>query len=169
MTKSRCNFLPSRHTITKECILREVKELAKKRTGRRTGNIIASTQYSIDIISAILLLTGQITTSGIFFVPEGFYLAATGPILGGIRMTGRSESSSAVLDVVDVLTSILLILNVIRVTGPYLTSSRFFLVFSGPIFGIKDIVPLTEPDKGFESSYMALRDYIKDAMTTHSN
>lgn len=140
--------------------------MVKRRNARRlSSEFLASTQYSIDIITAILLLTGQITTSGIFFVPEGFYLAATGPIMGGVRLTGQLESASAVLDVVDVLTSILLILNAIRVTGPYITSGRIFIVFSGSIFGINDIGVTAEPDKNFASNCQDLRDYIKHAMT----
>lgn len=41
------------------------------------ANGLETIQYSIDFITAILLLTGRITTTGIFVVPEGFYLAAT--------------------------------------------------------------------------------------------
>ena len=130
----------------------------------RARNLLASTQYSIDIITAILLLTGQITTTGIFFVPEGFYLGATGPILGGVRSTGQSGSASVILDVVDVLAAVLLIMNAIRVTGPYITSNRFFLVFSGPLFGIKDIVNVLEPEQGHESGSLEVRDYIKNTM-----
>ena len=144
-----------------------MKELAKQSSAdMRTRNLLASTQYSIDIITAILLLTGQITTTGIFFVPEGFYLGSTGPILGGVRSTGQSGSASVILDVVDVLAAVLLIMNVIRVTGPYITSNRFFLVFSGPLFGIKEIVNVLEPEKGHESNSLGLRDYIRDAMVS---
>ncbi len=132
----------------------------------RSRNLLASTQYSIDIIAAILLLTGQITTTGIFFVPEGFYLGATGPILGRVRSTGQSASASVILDVVDVLAGLLLIMNAVRVTGPYITSQRFFLVFSGPLFGIKEIVNVLEPDKGHASSSLGLRDYIRDTMVS---
>ena len=132
----------------------------------RTRDLLATTQYSIDIIAAILLLTGQITTTGIFLVPEGFYLGATGPILGGVRSTGQSGSAGVILDVVDVLSAVLLIMNAIRVTGPYITSHRFFLVFSGPLFGIKDIVNVLEPEKGHASGSMGLRNYIRNTMVS---
>lgn len=34
---------------------------------------VEALQYSIDFVTAIMLLTGRITTSGIFVVPEGFF------------------------------------------------------------------------------------------------
>ncbi len=136
----------------------------QKSTDGRARNLLATTQYSIDIVTAVLLLTGQITTTGIFFVPEGFYLGSTGPILGGVRSTGQSGSASVILDVVDVFAGLLLIMNALRVTGPYITSQRVFVVFSGPIFGIKQIVNVLEPEKGHESDALGLRDYIRDTM-----
>lgn len=167
MAKCRCNLLPSRHTVTEDGNPCEVKKLANPRSAdMRTRDLLATTQYSIDIIAAILLLTGQITTTGIFLVPEGFYLGATGPILGGVRSTGQSGSAGVILDVVDVLSAVLLIMNAIRVTGPYITSHRFFLVFSGPLFGIKDIVNVLEPEKGHASGSMGLRNYIRNTMVS---
>lgn len=103
-------------------------------------NGLQAIQYSIDFVTAILLLTGQITTSGIFVIPEGFFLSATGPVLGGASFEGQTEILSVGLRTINVLSAILLILNVLRVTGPYVTSGRVYLVFSGEIFGIKEIV-----------------------------
>ncbi|QSO52267.1 hypothetical protein JZ785_26650 [Alicyclobacillus curvatus] len=103
-------------------------------------------QYSIDFITALLLFTGQISTSGIFVVPDGFQLAMTGPIFGGVTLQGVNRNWDVVGAAVDRIVAILLILNVIRVTGPYITSGRFFLVVAGEIFGIKEIagaVPLS--------------------------
>lgn len=43
------------------------------------------------------------------------------------------------LGAVNLVSAILLILNVIRVTGPYISSQRALIIFSGEIFGIKEI------------------------------
>ncbi|WDL96055.1 hypothetical protein [Alicyclobacillus sp. ALC3] len=102
-------------------------------------NGLEAIQYSIDFVTAILLLTGRITTTGIFVVPEGFYLSATGPILGGTVSRGKTQALSYAFGMINVLSALLLILNVIRVTGPYITSRRAFIVFSGELFGIKEI------------------------------
>lgn len=53
-------------------------------------NGVEALQYSIDFVTAIMLLTGRITTAGIFVVPEGFFLSATGPILGGDTFEGKT-------------------------------------------------------------------------------
>jgi len=110
-------------------------------------NGLAAVQYSVDFVTAILLLTNRITTTGIFVVPEGFFLSATGRILGGTPSTGQTDALSRAFRAINILSAILLILNVIRVTGPYITSGRAFLVYSGEIFGIKGIsgvVPMGE-------------------------
>lgn len=119
------------------------------------------TRYGIDLATAVLLVTRRITTSGIFVVPEGFYLGATGPILGGVRLEGGSRSATAALAAVDILVAVLLIIQAIRVTGPYITSQRFFIVFSGPIFGIKEIVGARVPDPRNRAGADAVRDYLK--------
>lgn len=156
------------HALPPYCnrgLRRGVKELQRQRgTRARARNVLATTQYSIDIVTAVLLLTGQITTTGIFFVPEGFYLGATGPLLGGVRSTGRAASAGVILDAVDVLSALLLIMNAVRVTGPYITSQRVFVVFSGPVFGIRQLVNVLEPEKGHERDSVDLRDYLRNAM-----
>ena len=111
--------------------------VARKEGESKALHGVEVVQYSIDFVTAILLLTGRITTSGIFVVPEGFFLAATGPILGGDNLEGKTVQTALGLRAVNLVSAILLILNVIRVTGPYIYSQRALIIFSGEIFGIK--------------------------------
>ncbi|QQE79692.1 hypothetical protein [Alicyclobacillus sp. SO9] len=111
----------------------------KEQRTHSSRNGLVALQYSIDFVMAILLLIGRITTSGIFVVPEGFFLGATVPIYGGDLFEGKSEEMQLRMRVVNVITAILLILNVIRVTGTYVSSGRQIIGFSGEIIGIKDI------------------------------
>ncbi|QQE80960.1 hypothetical protein [Alicyclobacillus sp. SO9] len=122
---------------------------------------LVALQYSIDFVMAILLLTGRITTSGIFVVPEGFFLGATGPIFGGDLFEGTSEEMSLSLRAVNVITAVLLILNVIRVTGTYVTSGRQIVVFSGEIFGIKDIAGVVSADEMKRDLAFDIRQYVR--------
>ena len=133
-------------------------------SGGMSSTALRSIQYSIDFVTAILLLTGQITVGGIFVVPEGFYLSATGEILGGVRVTGRNEGGTGVLRMVNVITALLLIVNAIRVTGPYVTSGRVFLVFGGPIFGIKEVVGVANVEDMNQGAAGQLRDYLRESV-----
>ncbi len=133
-------------------------------SGGKSSTALRSIQYSIDFVTAILLLTGQITVGGIFVVPEGFYLSATGEILGGVRVTGRNEGGTGVLRMVNVITALLLIINAIRVTGPYVTSGRVFLVFGGPIFGIKEVVGVANVEDMNQGAAGQLRDYLRESV-----
>lgn len=67
---------------------------SRKIRNNRQAAMLEPIRYSIDFVTAILLLMGQITTSGIFVVPDGFYLAATGEILGGVRLTGHTPGTA---------------------------------------------------------------------------
>jgi hypothetical protein len=100
---------------------------------------ISGIGQSIDIVAAILLLTGQITVTGAFVSPNGFWLSMTGPVFGGVRLTGKNVVSDAVLDAVDIVTALLLILGLITVSGPWISSSSFNLTVSGPIFGVTSV------------------------------
>ena len=133
-------------------------------SGGKSSTALRSIQYSIDFVTAILLLTGQITVGGIFVVPEGFYLSATGEILGGVRVTGRNEGGTGVLRMVNVITALLLIVNAIRVTGPYVTSGRVFLVFGGPIFGIKEVAGVANVEDMNQGVAGQLREYLRESV-----
>lgn len=122
--------------------------------------ILQTVQYSIDFLTATLLLTGQITTSGIYIVPGGFFLAGTGPIIGGDRMKGISTPAKWGLDAIDVINALLLIIGQVRVSGPFFTSGRVYIVWTGDIFGLeraKVINPASE-------TRQSLRQFIKKQM-----
>lgn len=118
---------------------------------------LSGVQYSVDFVTAILLLTGQITTVGIYIVSDGFLLAATGPIMGGDRLTGIPVPASFGLDAVDVINAFLLILGQVRVTGPYITSGRVYMVWTGPIFGLESTTVTTPVNE----KQQALGQYVK--------
>lgn len=117
-------------------------------------------QYSVDFLTAILLLTGQITTVGVYIVSNGFLLAATGPIIGGNRMKGQSKTASIGLDAIDVINALLLIVGQVQVTGPYITSGRVYIVWTGEIFGLET----TEVTTPAVEERRALAQYIKKRM-----
>ena len=127
----------------------------------RHAAVLESTRYSIDFVTAILLLMGQITTSGLFVVPDGFYLAATGEILGGVRLTGHTPGTAQTLRLVDIISALLLIVNAVRVTGPYITSERMFIVFGGEIFGVEDVVGVLPIGDMNAETGMELRDFLR--------
>ncbi|WP_026679075.1 hypothetical protein [Fictibacillus gelatini] len=104
-------------------------------------------QRNIDIITAVLLLTGQITIIGVFVTPGGFRLTVGGPLTGASRLESKSGSKTvnAIVDVIDIILAILLIADQINVRGTFLTSKRFTLNIGGPITGVPSTVPDT-PD-----------------------
>ena len=135
--------------------------MARKEGESKALHGVEVVQYSIDFVTAILLLTGRITTSGIFVVPEGFFLAATGPILGGDNLEGKTMQTALGLRAVNLVSAILLILNVIRVTGPYISSQRALIIFSGEIFGIKEIAGVVPIDDMNRKTAAKLRRSIR--------
>lgn len=118
-----------------------------------TLDFLEDVQYSIDFLTAILLLTGQLVTTGIFLVPDGLAFASSGDVFGFPRVEGRTPALSVDLDFIDVVSALLLILGQVRVLGPYLSGSGLFIVYSGQIFGYKSIpaakVPASEKSKLF--------------------
>ena len=98
--------------------------------------LVASLQRTIDIITAILLLTGQITIVGIFITSGGFSVTLSGPLLGGSRSKGLKESPALDLtvDLIDIIIAILLIKDDIRVVTLGIAPGTFSLNVSGPIF-----------------------------------
>lgn len=93
---------------------------------------------TLDIITAALLLTGQVTITGIFFQTGGaFGIPVSGPITGGFRIESRSKSKlgNVAIDIIDILLAIFLLSDLINVQGTYFTAGRFNIVIGGPLFG----------------------------------
>ncbi|TCP55739.1 hypothetical protein EV586_103393 [Tumebacillus sp. BK434] len=111
--------------------------MRKRGTGIRTRNV-QLIYRSIDVITVVLLLSGQINISGVFFFKGGgFSLSFAGPITGGLRAQGVPEvpASNTGLDLISVAAALLLILDQINVTGTLLTQGGYTIVLSGPLFG----------------------------------
>ena len=114
-------------------------------------SIISGIYKTIDYMAAILLLTGQVTSSGVFVSPNGLWVSITGPILGGIRLSGKSFAANVTLDAIDIITALLLILGQITVTGPWISSGSFSLVISGPVFGVTKVpMPVDSSERANE-------------------
>lgn len=110
-------------------------------------DVVSGIYESIDLLTAVLLLTGQIVMTGVFVIPEGLYLSLTGPILGGAKITGKSKGASAVLDGLDILAGLLLAMGALTVTGPYVTSGSLYIVVSGPPLGVTNVPVSAVPGK----------------------
>lgn len=115
-----------------------------RRSKRQTA--VLGTLRAVDFITAILILTGQITATGVFLAAPGFWLSFTGPVFGGKRVRGVEEGATILLDAIDVISALLLILGQVRVTGPWISSGGFSLPVTGPAFGVTS-VPLPHDTK----------------------
>ncbi len=114
---------------------------------------------TLDILSAILLITGQISISGVFIQPDGFSLSLSGPITGGGAVVKQHEQKAQpVLNGLNILTAVLLLLRQIQVVGTYITAGRFTIVLSGPAFGAKWLkaVPQVAIKRAFFADYTRL-------------
>ena len=100
-------------------------------------SIIASLQRDLNLATAFLLLTGQITVRGVFVYPGRFSLSLSGPSFGSTRIVGKEPQhiTNTVIDIIDVLIAILLIMDQIRIIGVLVGPGRFSLTVTGPIFG----------------------------------
>ena len=105
--------------------------------------LIFAIQRDLDVVTAILLLTGQITIIGVFVTPGAFRISVGGPITGTSRIEGKDGNTgiNIIIDMIDVFLAALLLNNQINVSGAFISSGRFTINVSGPIFG----VPKTEP------------------------
>ncbi|KEO82309.1 hypothetical protein, partial [Tumebacillus flagellatus] len=107
-------------------------------------SLLSTLQQSIDITTAVLLLTGQLTVRSIIFsIGSEFRLSVTGPILGGPRAVPVVQSPGIAfgIDATDVFLALLLILEQIQVIGLFIQTGRLSLLIGGPVFGSRRIVP----------------------------
>ncbi len=119
-------------------------ELSLSKTNiEKEYHVIASIQRDINLALAFLLLSGQLTIRGVIVTSGGFSITLTGPIVGGARTEAKSGNMAinTMIDTIDVIISILLILDEIRLVGVLVGPGRLSLPVSGPIFG----EPLNEP------------------------
>ncbi|MED2970708.1 MULTISPECIES: hypothetical protein [unclassified Fictibacillus] len=116
--------------------------------------IIGALQRGLNLATAALLLTGQITIIGVFVTPGGFRPSLAGPLTGDTRLEGinGNQAATTLIDVIDIGLAILLIADQIRVTGSFIGSARFTINVSGPIFGVPKPVP-TLPSIRRESAF----------------
>ena len=106
-------------------------------------HVIASLQRDLNLSIAFLLLSGQLTIRGVIVTSGGFTISLSGPIIGGTRTEGKNGNiaTNTMIDLIDVIISILLIIDEIRLVGVLVGPGRLSLTVSGPIFG----EPLNEP------------------------
>jgi hypothetical protein len=109
--------------------------------------IVEDIRRNIDVITAALLLTGQITILRIIVGPGHFSMSVGGPLTGRERLEGKfgNEVLSLLLDIGDILIAILLIKDELNVEGLFITPGGFSFNVTGPIFGFPKLVA-TLPD-----------------------
>ncbi|KIL45225.1 hypothetical protein [Jeotgalibacillus soli] len=105
--------------------------------------IIASLQRDLNLVTAALLMTGQITIVGIFVNPGGFVPSLSGPLLRNERLEGLNGNvfSTMLIDIIDIILAILLLIDEIGVTSILVGPGRFSIDVTGPIFGVAKRVP----------------------------
>lgn len=141
------------------------RQVRKQIKADSTVDLLEDVQYSIDVLIAILLLTGQLTTTGIFVVPGGLAFSASGDVFGFPRVEGRSAALSLDLDFIDVVSALLLIIGQIRVQGPYVSGSGLFIVYSGPIFGYKSVPAIKQPASAKSTLFgQMIREIVLDSL-----
>ena len=105
--------------------------------------VIATLRRDLNLATAFLLLSGQITIRGVFVTSGALSFSISGPIFGNTRLEGKSGNNltNIVIDIIDVIIAILLIMDEIRLMGVFVTPNKFSVTVSGPLLG----EPLTEP------------------------
>lgn len=126
--------------------------------------IVKSMQRELDIITAALILTGQLMMNRILIEPGGFTLTIGGPLTGRERSEGinGNKALSFVIDVLDIILVILLLTDKINVLGIFISHGGFSLTVSGPIFGVpKSEVTLPGTKKIFNEFHEIVSNHYK--------
>lgn len=131
--------------------------------------VISAAMRAIDIWSAVLLLTGQITVGGVFLASGAIWFSLSGPILGSVRTEGKSPNSNVIVDGIDIITAFLLILGQITNTGPWISSSHFNLVVSGPAFGNNNVPVPIGSSKISDETQVFFRDFYQQVVSRENN
>jgi hypothetical protein len=125
----------------------------RKRKNRQTKIAASIMLRFLEIVTILLLLTGQITIGGVFITPDGFSLSLSGLFTGRRIVVGKTEQAKFIQDGLDVITALLLILGEINVIGTYITAGRFTIVVGGPPFGLDKIEAYVPETKEFFGDY----------------
>jgi hypothetical protein len=140
-----------------------VKKLKYPNDYNQDIQVVESIQRNIDIITATLLLTGQLTIARLIVEPGGFALSVGGPLTGLPRLEGTfgNKTYNFVIDIGDIVLAILLITNEINVTGIFLGPGRFSINMTGPIFGIpKHEYTIPDLEKVFTQFRWVISDHL---------
>lgn len=97
-------------------------------------DVVRIVYLGIDLLTTLLLLTGQIGIGAVFITHDSFGLSLSGPFTGS-GSKPRTPQAELVLDELNVITALLILLDQIHVIGSFLTVGRYTLVVSGPPFG----------------------------------
>lgn len=142
----------------------------KKRANQQGGErVIYAALQAVDIWLAILLLTGQLTVGGVFFSSGAIWFSLQGPILGNVRIEGKTQAANAFADGIDVITAILLILGQLTNTGPWISSGFFNFVVSGPAFGLTAVPVPVNSSKPSKKTKEFFTDYAHEIMARETD
>ncbi|WP_067936017.1 hypothetical protein [Alicyclobacillus kakegawensis] len=117
----------------------------RRAAGKRA--VVTGILRAIDLWTAILLLTGQVTTSGVYLSSGAIWLSLSGPMLGGTRQQSNATAGGQILDAIDIIIALLLVIGQITNTGPWISSGCFSLVLSGPAFGNPNVPVAASPNE----------------------
>ncbi|MFA9556948.1 hypothetical protein ACERII_06580 [Evansella sp. AB-rgal1] len=104
----------------------------------RTLETISRIHRNLAIITAILLLTGQISIMGVFVTPRGFRVTMAGPITGLSRIESKTGNIfvNVGISVINILIAKMLLMEQFSITGSALTPQGFTINAGGPILGV---------------------------------
>jgi hypothetical protein len=124
----------------------------KQTGGSGNSQVTRSVHRGMGLVTAVLLLTGQITIGGVFIAPSDFALSLSG-FFTGSGAFGVTDRDNFVLDGLDIIAAFLLILNQLQVIGTYITAKRFSIVVGGPIFGGAEVEGYTPSASQFFNDF----------------
>ncbi|MDG5787245.1 hypothetical protein QA612_07045 [Evansella sp. AB-P1] len=112
--------------------------MSKQNNNEKALQTISNIHRNLAIITAILLLTGQITIMGVFVTPRGFRVTLAGPITGIRRIESPTGNPIVNLgiDIIDIFIAKFLLLDQFSVTGSALTPEGFTINCGGPLLGV---------------------------------
>ena len=134
-------------------------KLAYNTDTEKNIHFIATLQRDLNLLSAFLILTGQLTIVGVFVTPGGFSVSFSGPITGGSRLESRfgDQVTNKLIDVIDVIIAVLLIIDELRLVSTIFSQGRFSIDFTGPIFGnpiVEPTLPILQQNSQFIHNYV---------------